>query len=403
MRRNSRLSFLWSQNLTQLFSDVPIGHFVNAEFDRTLVTLTSSKVVVASSPADEVAFLAVANTSNLSDTLRRAVVSASHSMDSWSQLSPSVRFGVMSRFADTLAAARSDVLRCHSICTGQPISIAHMNAQFDLPDKDDAAKPGSVTLVRTDASASLSRLWTVIARLLMQGSTIVWNPSPESPLVPQVIAELSLSCSLPRGVLNIVHGNLDDISLPPNVSVVTTFTRENPLQTIGVIQHEVSDAVLDAVDRSLSLSCGQHPSFIREILVPTRNRIAFIRAICQRLTRIKIGHPLDPTTNLGPLKSGLLLEESLTSIAEMRRNGAQLVMGGYRATMPHGYFVAPTVLLVRHLEGIGTFHLSGPAIVIRMFDDRNALDHALTPLTPECVSLVSDDSLSSFNGPVIPW
>jgi 2-formylbenzoate dehydrogenase len=102
---------------------------------------------------------------------------------------------------------------------------------------------------------------------------------------------------------------------------------------------------------------------------------------------LKVGNPLDPDTDVGPLVSAEHADRVLGHVLAARREGATVAMGGMRP--PHldrGYFVGPTLLTgVRQDMRVANEEIFGPVLSVLTFSDddealrmANAVEYGLT-------------------------
>jgi phenylacetaldehyde dehydrogenase len=85
--------------------------------------------------------------------------------------------------------------------------------------------------------------------------------------------------------------------------------------------------------------------------------------------KMKVGHGLDPSVNLGPLVSKEQHQRVMGFIASGRDQGAEVVTGG-KASGDHGYFVEPTVLAKTNRDmRVVREEIFGPVVCIQSFDD----------------------------------
>jgi aldehyde dehydrogenase (NAD+) len=107
----------------------------------------------------------------------------------------------------------------------------------------------------------------------------------------------------------------------------------------------------------------------------------FAEALVQRTARIKVGDPLDPTTEMGTLASRAQYEKVLRYIEIGEAEGARLATGGRRPQDPklaQGLFVEPTVFTeVNNEMRIAREEIFGPvAALIRFRDEDDAVRFA---------------------------
>lgn len=93
-------------------------------------------------------------------------------------------------------------------------------------------------------------------------------------------------------------------------------------------------------------STGQVCTNGTRVFVPRSIKAAFEAAVAKRVERIRIGDPLDPATNFGPVASFAHMDKVLSLIETGKAEGATLLAGGGRvedAAFAKGAYVAPTV------------------------------------------------------------
>lgn len=97
----------------------------------------------------------------------------------------------------------------------------------------------------------------------------------------------------------------------------------------------------------------------------------FIDAFVSRTQSLKVGDPLDPATEVGPMAFKAHQERVLDHIARAQSEGASLLCGGKAKTaLGNGYFVEPTVFQVNSNQlSLCQEEVFGPVVSIQVFDD----------------------------------
>jgi 5-carboxymethyl-2-hydroxymuconic-semialdehyde dehydrogenase len=114
------------------------------------------------------------------------------------------------------------------------------------------------------------------------------------------------------------------------------------------IVHESADfeRALDGALLGIYSNNGQQCLAGARILVQRSIAERFIAAFVERARRIRIGDPLRPDTELGPLCFAAHLERVLSYVEVAIREGAQVLTGGRRSPQhPRGYYMEPTAVL----------------------------------------------------------
>jgi len=96
-----------------------------------------------------------------------------------------------------------------------------------------------------------------------------------------------------------------------------------------------------------------------------------VNGVVAEAGKLKIGHGLDPTVNLGPLVSKEQHNRVTGFIRAGRTEGAEVVVGG-KAGDGHGYFVEPTVLAKTNRDmRVVREEIFGPVVCVQSFDDED--------------------------------
>jgi betaine-aldehyde dehydrogenase len=99
---------------------------------------------------------------------------------------------------------------------------------------------------------------------------------------------------------------------------------------------------------------------------------AFLERLLARVARMRIGDPLDPSTQVGALISAQHMEKVLSYVARGSAEGAKLVIGGKRVVsggLDQGYFVSPAVFAdCRDDMAIVREEIFGPVMSVLPFD-----------------------------------
>jgi betaine-aldehyde dehydrogenase len=247
---------------------------------------------------------------------------------------------------------------------------------------------------------------------LMAGNTVVLKPSEHTSLSALRLAALTQDL-LPAGVLNVVTGPAATgaaIVGHPDVPRVA-FTGSVPSGRAVLraaaehIKHVTLElggknpmVVFDDADprraaagavagMNLRRSMGQSCQSNSRILVHRSRKQEFLAALADVVDGLRVGHPREETTDLGPLAFREHYERVLAYVDAGRREGARVLTGGGRpASLPRGYYLEPTVFVdVEPRMRIAREEIFGPVMVVLDWDDEdemvelaNAVDYGLT-------------------------
>jgi aldehyde dehydrogenase (NAD+) len=236
-----------------------------------------------------------------------------------------------------------------------------------------------------------------IAPALACGCTIVLKPAEQAPLSPLRLGELCLEAGIPPGVVNVVagfgeagaalaaHPGVDKIAFTGSTEVGQHIIRASAgnLKRVSVELGGKSpnivfaDADLDAAVPGAAMAVfansGQICSAGTRLFVERKAHDEFVEKLAKFAKGLKVGDPLDPTTQLGPLVSDTQLERVTGYLKRGKTDGAEAVAGGNRITdagLADGYFVQPTVFAnVVDSMAIAREEIFGPVISAMPFDD----------------------------------
>lgn len=255
-------------------------------------------------------------------------------------------------------------------------------------------EPIGVVAVITPWNAPIGLATSAAAAALTCGNTCVLKPSELSPITASELAKIIAALELPPGVLNVVHGpgaptgealvshrGVDAIAFTGGSATgrrIMELASRNLTRFVGELGGNAptlvfADADLDRVIDGTILCAYANNGEVcvagSRILVEKTIYGEFVDRFVARARAIRVGDPLEPGTELGPVISGPHLERLQSIIANARAGGATVRCGGERLSRP-GHYLAPTVLTdlgpgVRLLQE----EILGPVVTITPFSD----------------------------------
>ncbi len=203
---------------------------------------------------------------------------------------------------------------------------------------------------------------------LAAGNTVVLRPSTTTPLVSLLLGEVLLEAGLPPGVLNVVvsrTAQAEEMILDPRVRAIM-FTgsvgvgkriMELASRNLTKIVLELGgkdpmvvlkDADLERAARgavwAAFMNCGQSCASVERVYVAREIAEPFTARVAELARALRVGDPLDPDTDVGPMATRGQMETVLEHLRDAREKGARVLAGGGRVEGRPGYFVQPTVL-----------------------------------------------------------
>ena len=232
-----------------------------------------------------------------------------------------------------------------------------------------------------------------IAPALATGNTVILKPAEWSPLTAWKLAQIFEEADLPPGVFNVVQGFGEEAGAPlvahPLVPLIT-FTGEtttgsivmktgaDQLKRLSLELGGKSPAVIFAdadLDRALDATVFQIYSFNGERCTANSRALieesifdAFTRRLAARAARVKVGSPLDPDTEIGPLIHPEHRDRVLGYIEIGKREGAKLLVGGERVGT-EGNYISPALFIGENNMRIAQEEIFGPVLTAIPFKD----------------------------------
>ncbi len=341
---------------------------------------------------------------------------------SWRDLSATDRGVLLARVGDLLADRAEELAELETRDNGKLIS--EMGAQLrylpqwfryyaGLADKLEGRvipieKPGMFNFTLEEPLGVVAALtpWNSplmlgtwkLAPALAAGNTFVWKPSEHSSVSALEFGKLFAEAGFPPGVVNIVTGFGNEIGDAlvghPDVAKVAftggdaTGQRVYETAAAGIkpVTMELggksanivfADADLDnalkGVVSGILAATGQTCVAGSRALIHRSIVDEFVERFVALATTARMGNPLDPDTQIGPVATRPQLAKVLDYIDIARTEGAKCVLGGGRAERPEcgdGWFVEPTVFVdVEPGMRIAQEEVFGPVLGVIPFDD----------------------------------
>ena len=325
-----------------------------------------------------------------------AVVAARAAFETgpWSRVTGSDRAKLMWRLAELIEQNRDELAELESLNNGKPIAnIRHSDIATSCEvirytagwatkltgETISLSQPGNFhayTLREPIGVVGQIIPWNAplmmaawkLAPALATGCTVVLKPAEQTPLTALRLGQLIQEAGFPDGVVNIVpgfgetagaalaaHGDVDKIAFTGSgevgrliIQAAAGNLKKVSLELGGkspVIVFPDADlgiAVAGAA-RAIFNNSGQVCAAGSRLYAHASVFERLVEGIAAEAGKLKIGHGLDPATQMGPLVSQEQLDRVSGYVAQGRHDGARLVTGGGRVGH-EGYFMAPTIL-----------------------------------------------------------
>ncbi|XP_053441732.1 mitochondrial 10-formyltetrahydrofolate dehydrogenase isoform X1 [Nycticebus coucang] len=272
-----------------------------------------------------------------------------------------------------------------------PINQARPNRNLAFTKKE----PLGVCAIIIPWNYPLMMLAWKSAACLAAGNTLVLKPAQVTPLTALKFAELSVKAGFPKGVINIIPGSGSiagqRLSEHPDIRKLG-FTGSTPIgkqimkscavSNLKKVSLELGgkspliifqDCELDKAVRmgmgAVFFNKGENCIAAGRLFVEESIHDEFVTRVVEEIKKMKIGDPLDRSTDHGPQNHKAHLEKLLQYCEAGVKEGATLVYGGRQVQRP-GFFMEPTVFTdVEDHMYLAKEESFGPIMVISKFQN----------------------------------
>jgi betaine-aldehyde dehydrogenase len=350
-----------------------------------------------------------------------AVTAARAAFPEWSGATPGERSGALAALARILDERSRELAETETRQTGKPIKLS---TEFDVPGTVDnvaffsgaarnlegkaaAEYSGDHTsMVRREAIGVVGSVapwnyplqmagWKVLPAVAA-GNTIVLKPAEITPLTALLLGDACKDAGIPDGVVNVVvgtgrvagealvgHPDVDMVSFTGSsavgrrvMEVASAGPKRVHLELGGkapFLVHDDADldaAVQGAVAGSL-INTGQDCTAATRAYVQRPLYDAFVAGVVDVMRSVRLGDPMDPATDQGPLVSRAQQERVAGFVDRARAAGAKVLCGGEipGGDLARGAYYAPTVVVDAAQDSeIVQSEVFGPVLVVLPFD-----------------------------------
>jgi aldehyde dehydrogenase (NAD+) len=267
-------------------------------------------------------------------------------------------------------------------------------------------------------NAPLGLIAVKLAPALLAGCTVVLKLSPEAPGEGYLVAEIAEAIGLPKGVLNVVTADrevsellvrdprVDKISFTGSTAAgrrIASLCGERIARCTLELGGKSAALVLDDVDLEVTARVladaalrmtGQQCMLLTRIVVSRPRHDVFVEALAAAFSKVRVGDPFDPDSEIGPLATRRQRDRVEGYIAKGIDEGATLATGGQRPEhLDRGWYIEPTVFGdVDNSSTIAQEEIFGPVLsVIPADDDRQAIKIANDTIYGLNASVFTDD------------
>lgn len=348
-----------------------------------------------------------------------AVAAAKRALPGWRATPPAERRDRLFRLADLVLREKERFAWIGAMEVGTPINaVRAIPAKFDAWTKyaagwadklegrvvgsfqDDTAfdftlcEPFGVIGMILTWNGPLMALAMKIGPALATGNTVVIKPPEVSPYTAFALMQLVEEAGFPAGVVNLVTGGAEAgealVTHPDVDKIAFTGGVETARRIAAAIAPQIKPAIYELGGKSANIvfadanmeaavrHAARQPLFLSgqgcvlptRLLVEARIATGFVERVRAEIQSLKMGNPLDESSDLGPVISAAAQTRLLETIAKARDRGdGRLVLGGGKPKhLPQGAYVEATLFdSVKADSDLGQNECFGPVISVIPF------------------------------------
>jgi aldehyde dehydrogenase (NAD+) len=347
-----------------------------------------------------------------------AVAAAAAAFPEWAALSMARRGAYLEAAAASLAARLEEVARDMAVEMGKPLREArgetaraaailryaaghaylpvgeHYEQSASGAQVSTRRRPLGVVGLITPWNFPLAIPVWKLAPALVHGNTVVLKLAYEAPRTGLHVAAAFAEAGLPAGVLNVLtgrgstagaalvrHPSVRAISFTGSVATgggirdaATALGKRTQLELGGhnpllVMADADLERAVEAAYAGAFWSAGQKCTATRRVYVQDAVYDVFRERLLARIGRGRVGDPLDPETEVGPIVNESQFDEVIAAVERGRREGGEVVAGGERLD-DEAFLLAPTVFEgVRDDAFLSCEEVFGPVASLYRFRD----------------------------------
>uniref|UniRef100_A0A8C1TJL3 10-formyltetrahydrofolate dehydrogenase n=1 Tax=Cyprinus carpio TaxID=7962 RepID=A0A8C1TJL3_CYPCA len=407
------------KKLNNMTIQIPHQLFINGEF----VDAEGGKTYKTINPTDGQAICDV-SLAQISD-VEKAVAAAKEAFEEgeWGKMNPRDRGKLLYKLADLMEQHQEELATIESIDSGAvytlalkthigmsiqtfryfagwcdkiqgctiPINQARPNRNLTFTKKE----PIGVCGIVIPWNYPLMMLAWKTAACLAAGNTVVLKPAQVTPLTALKFAELTALAKFPTGVVNILpgsgslvgqrlsdHPDVRKLGFTGSTEIGKQIMKSCAVSNVKKVSLELggkspliifNDCDLDKAVRmgisSVFFNKGENCIAAGRLFIEESIHDTFVERVVSEIKKMKIGDPLDRSTDHGPQNHKAHLDKLVEYCEKGVKEGAKLVCGGKQVNRP-GFFFEPTVFTdVQDHMYIAVEESFGPVMIISKFSN----------------------------------
>lgn len=394
-----------------------IQNYINGSFQNPI----SKDWLDNYNPANGMVYGKIPNSSK--DDVETAYQAAKAAFPSWSQTTLEERSRILIKISEFLEANLQRFAEAESKDNGKPLALAK---EIDIPRAASNFRffGNAITQFASESHESVGQNainftlrqpigvvgcispWNLplylftwkIAPAIAAGNCVVAKPSEITPMTAYLLGEICNEAGLPKGVLNIVHGlgtttgqaiiehsdikaisftggtatgaHIAKIAAPMFKKLSLELGGKNPNIIFADCDYE---DMLNTTVRSSFSNQGQICLCGSRIFVEKSIYEKFKIDFVTKVKALKVGHPLETSTNIGALVSKQHLEKVMNYIEIEKTDNGKILCGGNKVIVKdyeNGYYLEPTIIEVQTNDcRINQEEIFGPVVTMMPFEN----------------------------------
>ncbi|CCV16570.1 NAD-dependent succinate-semialdehyde dehydrogenase [Mesorhizobium sp. STM 4661] len=325
------------------------------------------------------------------EDLQNALESSARGFEVWRRTPPTERAAIMRRAAGLVRERAADIAPIFTMELGKTLSesLAEIERSATFLDWDAeeirrlygrivptdppiqqfvVREPIGPVAAFTPWNVPMSAPSRKISASLAAGCSVILKPAEETPATACLFAQCFLDAGLPKGVLNVVFGDPDEVSrtlvLSPITRLVTLTGSINVGKHLTRLAAETMKPVLMELGGHAPVLVDENvdPDSIAQLAVNWKYRMAgqfcsapsrflvhrsvysdFVESLASKASKLVVGDGFAKDTQMGPVANRRRLDAMSGLVEDAVAHGARVVTGGQRVGN-RGWFYAPTVL-----------------------------------------------------------
>ncbi len=416
MQKNIHLNYIKKiQTLLQSNSPFLIQNYINGE----LTASSNEEYLDNFNPSNGLIYSHCPN-SNQTD-VQLAVDAATSACPLWKNLPAENKFIILNRIAELIDIYNDELALAESSDQGKPIWLAkneikraaqnfrfYATAAMQFSSEAHIMEESAInyTIRQPIGIVGCISPWNLplylfswkIAPALAAGNCVIAKPSEITPLTAFLLSEICIEAGLPKGVLNILHGNgpvtgqaiIEHQQIKAISFTGGTSTGKHIAATAAPMFKKLSlelggknpNIIFADCDFEKMIKTTVNSSFLNQgeiclcgsrIYVEKRIYDKFKTRFIDEVNQLKVGNPAESETKIGAIVSKQHYEKVLNCIARAEAEGGNILSGGKPKNilgLENGWYIEPTVI-----EGLQNNCLTqqeeifGPVVTITPFEN----------------------------------